>query len=353
MNVSDYYKSMSHDQKIIFWQITTNVFLVFFTFWMGLFVQDFVADKNANLTQELVRFDYVDRIYPTYKNVVNNEVMDSLWRYVLESQRFKNDSKKRHESLMNAANYIAKNQDKVSNWATNMCTTLSDFKYYLNKKDFDSISNNNAEILISLKVLSLCQADSVMTPNLFKDKLESYLYSTEFRNAAYASTGAKSAGAFGHDLYTLYNSGDPLLKNNFNQYLINYALIPIIKNAQIMEEAIQYRSKVEYKFNFRPWIYLFFSLIIGIIISVVFARFIISKQGVKYVSTVDYKKLEKRIMELEGFKIISEEERKRYNTSIDNLNKTIETKNQIIKEDIDVLYRLRTQIKELGENPVV
>lgn len=352
MNVSDYYKSMSHDQKIIFWQITTNVFLVFFTFWMGLFVQDFVADKNAKLSQELIRFDYVDRIYPTYKNVANNEVMDSLWQYTLETQRFENDSKKRHESLMNAANYIQKNQDKVSNWATNMCTTLSDFKYYLNKKDFDSISNNNAEILMSLKLLSLCQ-DSVMTPTLFKDKLESYLYSTEFRHAAYVSTGVKSVGALGHDLYTLYNSGDPLLKNKINQYLINYTLIPIIKNAQIMEEAILYRSKVEYKFNFLPWIYLFFSLIIGIIISVIFARFIITKQGVKYVSTVDYKKLEKRTMELEGLKIISEEEIKRYNTSIDNLNKTIETKNQIIKEDIDVLSRLRTQIKELGENPVV
>lgn len=68
------YRPLSYDSKSSFWQILTNIFLVFFTFWMGIYVQDLVASKNAEVNRRLLSFEYVDRIFPVYEKIINDEL---------------------------------------------------------------------------------------------------------------------------------------------------------------------------------------------------------------------------------------------------------------------------------------
>lgn len=363
MKLKEYYKAMSHEQKVTFWTITSNVFLVIFTFWMGLFVQDFIADKNANLTKELVRFDYVDRIYPTYKSITSNEVMDSLWQFTLEARIVDKNPKEKGRILLKAGNYIFNNEDKLEEWADTMCSTLASFKYYLKRTDFDSISNNNTNILICLEVLRLCKSDSTkqMTSERFENKLKLFLCSSKFRNSGITSINAIEACRLGGELFKIYNESESSVQVLFKEELANLMIIPIIKNAQIIERALSYSNKEEYKFNMMPWLYLLISIIVGVLISIIVARFITSKQSIKSVSTVDYTKLEKRIRELEAFKILSEEERDRYKDILSVKEKqitqysetislqtdTINLKNSIINDDIKELKRLRDKIAEL------
>jgi len=365
MKLTEYYKAMSHDQKVAFWTITSNVFLVIFTFWMGLFVQDFIADKNANLTKELVRFDYVDRIYPTYKSITSSEVIDSLWQYTLETKIFDSNPDEKKRNLLKAGNYIYNNVDKVEEWADTMCSTLANFKYYLKPNDFDSISNNNTEILICLKVLRLCKSDSTnhMTAERFENSLKSFLCSTQFRNSGVTSINTIEASKIGGELFKVYNESEPSLQVLFKEMVANRMIKSIINNTQIIERALSYSHKDEYNFKLEPWLYLIFALFVGVFISLVVARFITSKQSIKSVSTIDYSKLEKRIRELEAFKILSEEERNRYkeiisekeaqiaqqNETITQQSDMITLKNSIINEDIEELKRLRDSIAKLGD----
>ena len=75
------YSPLSPDSKSSFWQILTNIFLVFFTFWMGIFVQDLIASKNEAVNKKMVTFEYVDRLSPNYKKILYSDIVSNLGVY--------------------------------------------------------------------------------------------------------------------------------------------------------------------------------------------------------------------------------------------------------------------------------
>lgn len=362
MKITEFYSAMSHGQKVTFWTLVSNVFLVIFTFWMGLFVQDFIADKNANLTKELVRFDYIDRIYPTYKSMISSEVMDSMWMYTMEKNELANSESDNNRIMLKAGDYIDRNRDKIMAWADTMCSVLGDFKYYLKPEYFDSISYNNTEILICLQTMRLLESDSTksMTKKEFEDNLKAFLCSIKFKHSAVISKNIHQASDLVGKLFDVYSGADTSVNNAFKRILALDMLEAITRNNGILEKALSYSTKKdEFKLKTEPWLFLLIALLIGIVISLTFARFITSRQSIKSVSTVDYRRLETRIHELEALKILSEEERNRYQTIlsekdnlinqhlqlISSLHEVINTKDAIISEDIEELKKLRDTIR--------
>lgn len=76
------YRMISSGQKSNYWTIITNMFLVLFTFWMGIFVQDLIANKNSKLNDRLLRVQYVDKIRPDLLALWENEAFSTSKEYL-------------------------------------------------------------------------------------------------------------------------------------------------------------------------------------------------------------------------------------------------------------------------------
>lgn len=62
IRLAEVYNSLSDKQRQAFWNSAINIFLVIFTFWLGLTVQYIVADSNQVYNEKLLRFEYRDKI---------------------------------------------------------------------------------------------------------------------------------------------------------------------------------------------------------------------------------------------------------------------------------------------------
>ena len=72
----NFYKKLSHNDKVLFWQIVTNVFLVIFTFWMGLSVQKMVVNNATKFNDNKTTVDY---ILPIYNKIIAKETFIKLF----------------------------------------------------------------------------------------------------------------------------------------------------------------------------------------------------------------------------------------------------------------------------------
>lgn len=70
MKLNSIYNRLSNDQKPNYWSAVTNVVLVIFTFWMGLAVQQMIVDKNSEYTSKLVQYEYLDKVYSRYAEII-------------------------------------------------------------------------------------------------------------------------------------------------------------------------------------------------------------------------------------------------------------------------------------------
>lgn len=62
------YQSLSDNQRNNFWLAASNLFLVVFTFWLGLTVQYIVVDNNAKLNAKLMQLEYYRNVSQDYDN---------------------------------------------------------------------------------------------------------------------------------------------------------------------------------------------------------------------------------------------------------------------------------------------
>lgn len=158
------YTPLSPDSKSSFWQILTNIFLVFFTFWMGIFVQDLIASKNEAINKKMVTFEYVDRLNPNYKKLLYSDFVSDLGVYAdisnVYSQKLKDDSLKlksnpiyvdscridneiKNRCDLQLMNYLIEHKKEIVAQSKMHDSIMADYKYYLNRQMFDSISSMN------------------------------------------------------------------------------------------------------------------------------------------------------------------------------------------------------------------
>lgn len=74
------YQSLSDNQRNNFWLAASNIFLVVFTFWLGLTVQYIVVDNNAKLNAKLIQLEYYRNVSQDYDNLIQqqNRFVNSL-----------------------------------------------------------------------------------------------------------------------------------------------------------------------------------------------------------------------------------------------------------------------------------
>ena len=62
IRLAEVYKSLSDNQRQAFWNSAINIFLVIFTFWLGLTVQFIVVSTNKSYNDELIKLQYFDKL---------------------------------------------------------------------------------------------------------------------------------------------------------------------------------------------------------------------------------------------------------------------------------------------------
>lgn len=67
------YQSLSDNQRNNFWLATSNIFLVVFTFWLGLTVQYIIVDNNAKLNAKLIKLEYYKNISQDYEKLIQQQ----------------------------------------------------------------------------------------------------------------------------------------------------------------------------------------------------------------------------------------------------------------------------------------
>ena len=181
------YQPLEDNSKSSFWQILTNVFLVLFTFWMGIFVQDLIASKNEEVNNKLLSFQYIDRIHPDYKKVFDNDIFSNLLVFAdvnnnhnkklqehlkkMEEDPFfyedslKEDSLIYHRFQLNYVQYLLSNKKEIIELSKYHDSIMADYKYYLTKEMFDSISVMNEARNIWISTIELLD-DSTRKDNI-------------------------------------------------------------------------------------------------------------------------------------------------------------------------------------------
>ncbi len=67
------YQSLSDNQRNNFWLAASNIFLVVFTFWLGLTVQYIIVDNNAKLNAKLIKLEYYKNISQDYEKLIQQQ----------------------------------------------------------------------------------------------------------------------------------------------------------------------------------------------------------------------------------------------------------------------------------------
>lgn len=75
----NFYHLMVPNAKEAFWVSFTNCLLVVFTFWLGISVQDIVADRNAKVNARIARIDYVKEFLPKYEQLLSEHYYTYLY----------------------------------------------------------------------------------------------------------------------------------------------------------------------------------------------------------------------------------------------------------------------------------
>lgn len=58
------YRFLKDEQKVGYWTVFSNIILVLATFWLGLYVQDIIAQRNGNASGVLANVEYAQNVKP-------------------------------------------------------------------------------------------------------------------------------------------------------------------------------------------------------------------------------------------------------------------------------------------------
>ena len=166
----NFYKRLSHNDKVQFWQIVTNVFLVIFTFWMGLSVQKMVIDDATKFNDNKTRVDYILTIY---NNIASKQ---TFIQYAQILQTASQSGIK--EAAVQASDWAVENIDVVISDAKDFVKSMNIFRYYVDPEDYNTIRAHNSAILLLIKLIE--SYNTQMSESNNEILLTKYIHSEEY-----------------------------------------------------------------------------------------------------------------------------------------------------------------------------
>ncbi len=339
-----FYRTLKHDDKLLFWQIISNLFLVVFTFWLGLSVQNMIINKSTQYNDNKTR---VDHILPVYNAITSSEV------FLYTTQLLEREGS--DALVANHKEYIIENIDVIIADAKALIKQMSTFRYYVNSDDFNTISANNASILLYIKFIELYR-NYVYDKEIIKNAIVEYCKSAEFvQNGMIISDWdiVHKVQQLCDEYFNILNLhygdayhnilSDGILNSSVYARFGNEILVAIVENASIVTKYLT-PNRNAIQIPIEPWTILCIGILIIVIIGFVITK-VISQKGGTSVSSVDYNILQRRLTQMEQMEItplIAKDEYVR-------LQREIEKLESIIEDDMETQRGLREEIRVLKE----
>lgn len=145
--IKNFYNKYTDDQKVSFWVVVSNIFLVVFSFGLGLLIQDSMLNKTQEMNKVLAQYEYGNKIFPAVKAIYGNSTSEIL----LELNRWKN--MENEDSMPHSLKEIYTNHTTAYlNTVDTLVKVMGELKYYC-PDYYDTISCNNSTLIISSTLL--------------------------------------------------------------------------------------------------------------------------------------------------------------------------------------------------------
>lgn len=142
MNLRNYYRSLSSENRVHFWTIATSCIVTVITFWIGISIQYIVYNQNLDNTKKLSHYQIVDRMYPLYISQLDS--CQSIMPLLRKGMQAENPS----EAI---SGVIDDNVDEFVQCGRTSTRILGENKYFFNKERGTEIDENNSYILLGSK----------------------------------------------------------------------------------------------------------------------------------------------------------------------------------------------------------
>lgn len=311
------YKQISSNQKSNYWTIVTNTFLVLFTFWMGIFVQDLIARKNSSINDKLVRIQYVDKMLPDMKSLWSNEVFSNskelLWLgksyddkivALQDSLKAFPESSDSIKELLQSAKadsayymniylqYLLDNKHEVLSFARTADSTMNKYSYYATDRSLaDSIKKSSLRVRVCMYTAELLN-DSTLLDNVLLAKMDSLSLENRVR-AYYADKFSSpehqlSAGIqkdlvytedLGYCLYKMALNDTSSIYNRMMRECVNYSVyMECLMSGESINQDVSVQDEIYDFFLERilknPISTFFITILLSIVVCALLSRFI-------------------------------------------------------------------------------
>ena len=262
-NFKEFYRKLTTESRLNFWIITTNIFVVMFTFVLGLFIQYLVANTSAQASRKIAHYDIVDKMYPAYYQLIDSCAFYKDFILLLD---------KKNESSVQSKlkSYMLSNKDEILNFAMKATRVTGKYKYYFEEDNFNKISTNNGQILLGVIILQSTQGDTYFSKKQFIDFFENRIVSCNFFTVANPNTNISGIAETGYELYTQFKTKPE------DAYLAisKLIMIPLVENMKIINDELSFANGKETMdwTSFVSWKSLMAFFIIMLLITIVWLK---------------------------------------------------------------------------------
>lgn len=287
MKITRIYRMLSDDQKINFWTITTNVFLVVFTFWMGLAVQKMVANKSAEVSNRLTHYEYMEKFFPKY-----DAFYKQFGSLILElGQPIISNGLSDEERSMYMLKIWQNKQNEIENLADSLIILTGELKYYQPSKEvLNKFTSNNGLMIVLLDALDESNKSIKKDSAVVMNRRASYglfLYGSPNKNMNKIDSLIKQINKLDQPT---------ALKNVIFPYLMQ----PLISNLMELQKIIEVNQQEEDSLieKYDIWLILALSILLGFLLCYIFSSIIAPKTIDRKHTDKDYSDLENKMQQL-------------------------------------------------------
>ena len=142
-----FYNKYTDDQKVSFWVVVSNIFLVVFSFGLGLLIQDSMINKTQEMNKVLAQYEYGSKIFPAVRTIYGNSASEIL----LELNKWNNIENE--DSTLHTLKEIYTNHTAAYyNTVDTLVKVMGELKYYC-PEYYNTISKNNSTLIFSSTLL--------------------------------------------------------------------------------------------------------------------------------------------------------------------------------------------------------
>lgn len=142
-----FYNKYTDDQKVSFWVVVSNIFLVVFSFGLGLLIQDSMINKTQEMNKVLAQYEYGSKIFPAVRTIYGNSASEIL----LELNQW-NKVKDDDSTLVTLKNIYASHTAAYYNTVDTLVKVMGELKYYC-PEYYNTISKNNSKLIFCSTLL--------------------------------------------------------------------------------------------------------------------------------------------------------------------------------------------------------